>query len=84
MHISLRLIISLVALTLISILFAVWQVRAEDRVKRNELESRSRVLAGLSFFLPQARNKDCATLWMASAKEQLAGIVIYSRKELAY
>ena len=46
MRMSLRLILSLVAaVTLVSIAFAVYQVEAEDRSRRTELEKRAQVLA---------------------------------------
>jgi len=46
MRMSLRLILSLVAaVTLVSVAFALYQVRAEDRSRRNDLEKRAQVLA---------------------------------------
>src|SRR5260221_4906703 len=46
MRMSLRLILSLVAaVTLVSVAFALYQVQAEDRSRRNELEKRAQVLA---------------------------------------
>ncbi len=46
MRMSLRLILSLVAaVTVVSVLFALYQVAAEDRSRRNELEKRAQVLA---------------------------------------
>jgi alpha,alpha-trehalose-phosphate synthase [UDP-forming] len=46
MRMSLRLIISLiVAVTLVSVLFAAYQVRADNRARRTELEKRAQVLA---------------------------------------
>src|SRR5713226_8081562 len=46
MRMSLRLILSLVvSVTVVSVLFALYQVAAEDRSRRNELEKRAQVLA---------------------------------------
>jgi alpha,alpha-trehalose-phosphate synthase [UDP-forming] len=85
MRISLRLILSLVvALTLISILFAVSQVRAEDKVKRDELDNHSRVLAEslreTIELLPAAGAEPRLRQIVDGfgAREGLAGIVIYS------
>ena len=46
MRLSFRLILSLIfAVTLVSVLFAVYQVQADRRARRNELEKRAQLMA---------------------------------------
>ena len=85
MRMSLRLIVSLVlALTLVSLLFAVYQVEAENRSKRNELERRAQILAESlqETVEPLRENGSQEKLRQIvekfGSRQGLAGVVIYS------
>ncbi len=88
MRLSLRLIISLiVAVTLVSFFFAMYQSRAENRARRSELEKRAQVLA-------ESFQETVQPLLARSAygnlqrildrfgnRERLAGVAIYDSKD---
>jgi alpha,alpha-trehalose-phosphate synthase [UDP-forming] len=85
MRMSFRLIVSLVAaITIVSILFAVYQVRTENRMKRDELDRRSLILAEslreTIELLPQNNSEQRLRRIVErfASREPLAGIVIYS------
>jgi alpha,alpha-trehalose-phosphate synthase [UDP-forming] len=85
MRMSFRLIASLVAaITIVSVLFAVYQVRTENRMKRDELDRRSLILAEslreTIELLPQNNSEQRLRRIVErfSSRELLAGIVIYS------
>jgi trehalose 6-phosphate synthase len=85
MRVSLRLIVSLVvAVTLVSFAFAVYQVKAESKSKRAELAGRARILAeSLSeaiepFPLTGSDQKLHQMVEKFGSREFLAGIAIYS------
>jgi alpha,alpha-trehalose-phosphate synthase [UDP-forming] len=87
MRLSFRLIASLVfGLTLVSLLFAVYQVRAENRAKRNELERRAQILAeSLQLAIePLLEKGSQAKLHQIvekfGSREGLAGVVIYGKE----
>src|SRR5580704_10047094 len=69
MRMSLRLIISLVlTITSISILFALYQVREDTRIRRSDLEKRAQVLA-------ESLQETVEPLWMKGAHGSLRRIV---------
>jgi trehalose-6-phosphate synthase len=69
MRMSLRLILSLVlTVTLISILFALYQVRADTRNRRSDLEKRAQVLA-------ESLQETVEPLWTKGARVSLRRIV---------
>jgi alpha,alpha-trehalose-phosphate synthase [UDP-forming] len=85
MRMSFRLIVSLVlAITLVSLLFAVYQVETENRSKRNELERRAQILAEnlqetvepLLEKGPQEQLRPIVEKF--ASRERLAGVVVYS------
>src|ERR1700685_1517047 len=87
MRMSLRLILSLIAtVTLISILFTLYQVRADTRIRRSDLEKRAQILA-------ESLQETVEPLWMKGAngslrriverfgnRERLDGVAIYDVK----
>jgi hypothetical protein len=82
---SFRLIVSLVfAITLVSLLFAVYQVETENRSKRNELERRAEILAeGLQETVEALRDEGSQEklpqiVEKFGSRERLAGVVVYS------
>ena len=69
MRMSFRLVLSLVlTVTLISILFALYQVRADTRSRRSDLEKRAQVLA-------ESLQETVEPLWMKGARGSLRRIV---------
>jgi hypothetical protein len=69
MRMSLRLILSLVlTVTLISVLFALYQVRADTHNRRSDLEKRAQVLA-------ESLQETVEPLWMKGARGSLRRIV---------
>ena len=82
---SFRLIVPLVlAITLVSLLFAVYQVETENRSKRNELERRAEILAESLQETVEALREEGSQeklhqiVEKFGSRERLAGIVIYS------
>ena len=87
MRMSLRLILSLVvAVTVVSVLFAFYQVAAEDRNRRNELEKRAQVLAEslqetVQPLLAKGAQDDVQRIVdRFGNRERLAGVVIYDNQ----
>ena len=84
MRVSLRLIVSLVvAVTLVSFAFAVYQVQAESKSKRAELAGRARILAeslreAIELLPPGSDQRLHQIVEKFGSSELLAGIVIYS------
>src|ERR1700730_13065920 len=69
MRMSFRLIFSLViTVTLISVLFALYQVREDTHTRQNELEKRAQVLA-------EGLQETVEPLWMRGARGNLKRIV---------
>jgi alpha,alpha-trehalose-phosphate synthase [UDP-forming] len=84
MRMSLRLILSLVAaVTLVSIAFAFYQVRADDQARRTDLEKRAQVLAEslqetIQPILAKGSQENLQRIVERFGnRERLAGIVIY-------
>jgi sensor histidine kinase regulating citrate/malate metabolism len=84
MRMSLRLILSLVAaVTLVSVAFALYQVQAEDRSRRNDLEKRAQVLAEslqetIQPLLAKGGHADLQRIVERFGnRERLAGVAIY-------
>src|SRR5258707_5486674 len=84
MRMSLRLILSLVAaVTLVSVAFALYQVQAEDRSRRNDLEKRAQVLAEslqetIQPLLAKGGQEDLQRIVERFGNpERLAGVAIY-------
>jgi trehalose-6-phosphate synthase/HAMP domain-containing protein len=87
MRISLRLIISLiVGVTLVSLLFAYSQVKAEKRGLRSDLHNRAQLLAdslaqGVGLMLEKDSRKELQVLVNRFGnRERLAGVVVYDEK----
>ena len=84
MRISLRLIISLiVGVTLVALLFAYWEVKAEKRALRSDLQSRAELLAdslaqSVELLLPKRSRKQLQILVdRFGNRERLAGVVVF-------
>jgi uncharacterized membrane protein affecting hemolysin expression len=85
MRMSFRLIVSLVlAITLVSLLFAAYQVGTENRNKRNELERRAQILAESlqetvePLLEKGSQEKLHQLVEKFGSRERLAGVVVYN------
>jgi alpha,alpha-trehalose-phosphate synthase [UDP-forming] len=87
MRLSLRLIVSLVlAVTIVSVAFALYQVQAEDRSRKNELERRAQLLAESlqetvePLLAKGAQESLQRIVERFGNRERLAGVAIYDRQ----
>ena len=87
MRLSLRLIVSLVlAVTIVSVAFALYQVQAENRSRRNELERRAQLLAESlqetvePLLAKGAQESLQRIVERFGNRERLAGVAIYDRQ----
>jgi len=90
MRISLRLIISLIlGVALVALLFAYFQVKAEKRARRDDLQQRAKVLAdslaqSVEPLLQKPARKELQNLVdRFASREHLAGVVVYNESEQA-
>jgi trehalose-6-phosphate synthase len=90
MRISLRLIISLIlGVTLVALLFAYFQVKAEKRARRDDLQQRTRVLAdslaqSVEPLLAKPSGKELKALVdRFASREHVAGVAVYDESEQA-
>jgi len=88
MRISLRLIISLIlGVALVTLLFAYFQVKAQKRALRNDLQNRAQLLAdslgqSVEFLLQHHSLKELRVLVdRFGNRERLAGVVVYDAKQ---